>query len=658
MSTKLVIMESPTKSKTVASYLGKDYLVLSSDGHIRDLASKGEYRLGINFDDYTPIYKTPRKKMPKIKELKNAAKKVDHIYLATDHDREGEAIAYHLDMVLEASNKSSRVTFNEITKDAILTAINNDHQLDMNLVNSQKARQMLDRMIGFRLSNLLQKKIGSRSAGRVQSVALKLISIREREINDFLPEEYWIITADYQKFILTLDKYRNEVIKITNAEQATAIKNALSNKYKVISITKQNRKRNSLNPLTTSTMLQAATRLNFSTGKTTFLAQQLYEGIDIKGKLQGFISYPRTDSIRLNPNFIEIAKKLIVDTYGQEYLGQEKSQSNKKNVQDAHEAIRPTDLAMTPKLASQFLSKDQLKLYQLIYNRTLSSLMAPAKLWTTTIWFDNNEYQFRLSGQEIEFKGFLIIDDNSVEKEEVVNLPSLKADQIITTDKLNLQQNFTKPKARYSEARLIKTLEELGIGRPSTYSPILNTIQVRGYVVLENKAFKPTEKGLLTNDKLQEFFYDIINENYTSQVEEELDSIAQGKLVMNEVVKDFWLKFEPRVENAFENMVEAKPVPKFLDEICPRCQEHLLVERVGRYGKFVACSGFPKCTYIKKEVKVVKPCPVCQNGNLVVKSAKGKRKFLGCTNYPDCKHIEKYQESEEKKEIEALESEA
>lgn len=658
MSTKLVIMESPTKSKTVASYLGEDYLVLSSDGHIRDLATKGQYGLGIDFDDYTPIYKTPRKKMPKIKELKNAVKKADHIYLATDHDREGEAIAYHLDTVLETNNKSSRVTFNEITKDAILTAMKNDHQLDLNLVNSQKARQMLDRMIGFRLSNLLQKKIGSRSAGRVQSVALKLISMREREINDFLPEEYWIITADYQKFILTLDKYRNEVIKITNGKQANEIKAALSNEYKVISITKQSRKRNSLNPLTTSTMLQAATRLNFSTGKTTFIAQQLYEGIDIKGKLQGFISYPRTDSIRLNTNFVDLAKQLIIDTYGQEYLGQEKNQANKKNVQDAHEAIRPTDLTMTPKLASQFLSKDQLKLYQLIYNRTLSSLMAPAKLWTTTIWFDNNEYQFRLSGQEIEFKGFLIIDDNSVEKEEVINLPSLKEHQIITTDKLNLQQNFTKPKPRYSEARLIKTLEDLGIGRPSTYSPILNTIQVRGYVVLESKAFKPTEKGLLTNDKLQDFFYDIINENYTSQVEEELDSIAQGKLVMNEVVKDFWLKFEPRVEDAFENMQEAKPVPKFLDEICPRCKEHLLVERVGRYGKFVACSGFPKCTYIKKEIKVVKSCPTCQTGNLVVKSAKGKRKFLGCTNYPDCKHIEKYQESDEKAATKEMASEA
>ncbi|MDQ7982833.1 MAG: type I DNA topoisomerase [Spiroplasma sp.] len=647
MSSKLVIMESPTKSKTVASYLGKDYLVLSSDGHIRDLATKGQFGLGIDFDEYTPIYKTPRAKMPKIKELKSAAKKADHVYLATDHDREGEAIAYHLDTVLETGKKSSRVTFNEITKDAILTAMLQDHQLDLNLVNSQQARQMLDRMIGFRLSNLLQKKIGSRSAGRVQSVALKLIANREREITSFIPEEYWTITADYQKFILTLEKYDNEIIKITNAQQANEIKTALSNKYQVISITKQNRKRNSLNPLTTSTMLQAATKLNFSTAKTTFIAQQLYEGIDINGKLQGFISYPRSDSIRLNASFIEAAQKLILDTYGQEYLGQAKKTTNKKNVQDAHEAIRPTDLAMTPKLASQFLNKDQLKLYQLIYQRTLSSLMAPARLWTTTIWFDNKGYQFKLSGQEIEFKGFLIIDDSSVEKEEVINLPSLKEHQVITTDKLNLQQNFTKPKARYSEARLIKTLEDLGIGRPSTYSPILNTIQVRGYVILENKAFKPTEKGLLTNDKLQEFFYDIINENYTSQVEKELDSIAQGNLVMNEVVKDFWLKFEPRVENAFENMTEAKPIPKFLDEICPKCQEHLLVERVGRYGKFIACSGFPKCNYIKKEVKVIKPCPECQNGNLVIKSAKGKRKFLGCTNYPECKHIEKYQEIEE-----------
>lgn len=649
MGSKLVIMESPTKSKTVASYLGKDYVVLSSDGHIRDLATKGPFGLGIDFDDYTPIYRTPRAKMPKIKELKVAAKKADHIYLATDHDREGEAIAYHLDSVLETSGKSSRVTFNEITKDAILAAMDSDHQLDMNLVHSQQARQMLDRMIGFRLSNLLQKKIGSRSAGRVQSVALKLIAIREREIANFVSEEFWTISAKYQDFILTLEKYQNEAIKIANEQEAQAIKAALSDSYQITSITKQSRKRNSLNPLTTSTMLQAATQLNFTTLKATFIAQQLYEGIEINGKLQGFISYPRTDSIRLNSSFVAAAKELIVKMYGEEYLGTEKSQTNKKNVQDAHEAIRPTDLAITPKIASQFLNKDQLKLYQLIYNRTLSSLMAPAKLLTTTIWFDNNNYQFKLSGQEIEFKGFLIIDDNSIEKEEVLNLPNLKENEIISTNQLNLQQNFTKPKPRYSEARLIKTLEDLGIGRPSTYSPILNTIKVRGYVILENKAFKATEKGLLTNDKLQEFFYDIINENYTSQVETELDSIAQGKLVMNQVVEDFWLKFEPRVENAFENMTEEKIKPKLLDEICPLCHEHQLVERIGRYGKFIGCSGFPKCRYIRKEVKVIKPCPTCKTGNLVIKSAKGNRKFLGCTNYPECKHIEKYEDEENKK---------
>lgn len=649
MSSKLVIMESPTKSKTVASYLGKDYVVLSSDGHIRDLATKGQFGLGINFDDYTPIYRTPRVKMPKIKELKAAAKKADHIYLATDHDREGEAIAYHLDTVLETNGKSSRVTFNEITKDAILAAIAADHELDMNLVHSQQARQMLDRMIGFRLSNLLQKKIGSRSAGRVQSVALKLIAIREREIANFVPEEFWTITSKYQDFILTLEKYRNEAVKIANEAEAKAIEAALSDSYLVASITKQSKKRNSLNPLTTSTMLQAATQLNFSTLKTTFIAQQLYEGIEINGKLQGFISYPRTDSIRLNSNFVATAKELITKTYGAEYLGAEKSQGSKKNVQDAHEAIRPTDLAVTPKDASQFLNKDQLKLYQLIYNRTLSSLMAPAKLWTTTMLFENNGYQFKLSGQEVEFKGFLIIDDSSIEKEEVVKLPNLKEKEIIVTNEVNLQQNFTKPKQRYSEARLIKTLEELGIGRPSTYSPILNTIKERGYVILENKAFKATDKGLLTNDKLQEFFYDIINENYTSQVEAELDSIAQGNLVMNDVVEDFWLKFEPRVENAFENMKEEKIQPKLLDEICPKCHEHRLVERVGRYGKFIGCSGFPKCRYIRKEVTVIKPCPVCKTGNLVVKSGKGRKKFLGCTNYPECKHIEKYEEEENKK---------
>ncbi|WP_338980682.1 type I DNA topoisomerase [Spiroplasma endosymbiont of Lasioglossum malachurum] len=652
MPSKLVIMESPVKSKAVQSYLGNDYLVLSSDGHIRNLAIKGQYGLGIDLETFEPIYKIDRKKMPKVKELKSKLKSITHVYLATDHDREGEAIAYHLDQVLATSNISSRITFNEITKDAILTAFKSPHSIDLPLVRSQEARRMVDRIIGFRLSNLLQKKIGSRSAGRVQSVALKLIATRECEIINFISKEFWTINSTYQKkIILNCEKYKEELLVINNEQEAVAIKNALSDSYQVISVTEQNRKRNSLNPFTTSSLLQAAsTQLNFSTAKTTLIAQQLYEGIDFNGTLTGFISYPRTDSIRLNDKFIENAKTLIVNEYGEQYLGQKKEQTNKKNVQDAHEAIRPTDLTMNNKRAIDFLNKDQLKLYNLIYFRALSSLMAPAQLISTTVLFKNNDYQFRLTGQQIKFKGFLMLDVESLENEELLVLPKFEKNQIIKVESVNLQQHFTKPKPRYTEAKLIKTLEELGIGRPSTYNPIMNTIKERGYVIIENKSFKATEKGLLTNDKLQEFFYDIINETYTSQVETQLDQIAHGNFDMHQVVKDFWVKFEPRIDDAFDKMTEFKIKPVLLDQDCPLCGAPL-VQRTGRYGKFNGCSAFPKCRYIQKQLEKNKPCLVCTDGWMVVKSSKQNRKFLGCTNYPNCKHVEKYQEVTSDKEV-------
>ncbi|WP_353306500.1 type I DNA topoisomerase [Spiroplasma ixodetis] len=645
-------MESPVKSKAVQSYLGNDYLVLSSDGHIRNLAIKSQYGLGIDLETFEPIYKIDHKKMPKVKELKSKLKSITHVYLATDHDREGEAIAYHLDQVLATSNISSRITFNEITKDAILTAFKSPHSIDLPLVRSQEARRMVDRIIGFRLSNLLQKKIGSRSAGRVQSVALKLIATREREITNFISKEFWTINSTYQKkIILNCEKYKEELLVINNEQEAFAIKNALSDSYQVISVTEQNRKRNSLNPFTTSSLLQAAsTQLNFSTAKTTLIAQQLYEGIDVNGTLTGFISYPRTDSIRLNDKFIENAKTLIVNEYGDQYLGQKKEQTNKKNVQDAHEAIRPTDLTMNNKRAIDFLNKDQLKLYNLIYFRALSSLMAPAQSISTTVLFKNNDYQFRLTGQQIKFKGFLTLDVESLENEEILVLPKFEKNQIIKVESVNLQQHFTKPKPRYTEAKLIKTLEELGIGRPSTYNPIMNTIKERGYVIIENKSFKATEKGLLTNDKLQEFFYDIINETYTSQVETQLDKIAHGNFDMHQVVKDFWVKFEPRIDDAFDKMTEFKIKPVLLVQDCPLCGAPL-VQRTGRYGKFNGCSSFPKCRYIQKKLEKIKPCLVCKDGWMVVKSSKQNRKFLGCTNYPNCKHVEKYQEIVSDKEV-------
>ena len=636
---KLVIVESPSKSHTIGKYLGNNYKVVASKGHIRDLATSGKFGLGVDVDNgFTPTYKNVKGKSKLIKELKDDVKNSEYVYLATDPDREGEAISWHLKNTLKIpDDKYSRILFHEITKSAVDEAMKSPGKIDDNLVRSQETRRILDRIIGFRLSKLLQSKVGAKSAGRVQSVALKLIVDREREIEAFKKEEYWIITAKFKDPELEseLFKYKNEDIKINNEKEKDEILNKLDSSFKVESITRKASKRVSKPPFTTSTMQQeASTKIGFSAKKTMSVAQKLYEGIDIDNGPTGLITYMRTDSIRLSDEFVKSTYKYIDDTYGKKYVGFVKKSKKTENVQDAHEAIRPTSIYRTPESIKKYLTPDEYKLYNLIYRRALASLMANACLDQTAIILDNNNYKFKSTGSIVTFDGYLKV--YSFEDKEDKTLPEVKEDSILTTKDISGEQHFTKPPARYSEAKLIKEMEELGIGRPSTYAKIIDTIKERGYVEMVDKRFKPTEIGITTTDKLQEDFSDFINVKYTANMEDELDKIADGKLVWNKVLKDFYDKFEPRVEESFKTMEKVKP--KETGETCPECGSPLVI-RKGRYGEFTACSNYPNCKYIKKEKKeekVIMDCPKCGNGKVIEKKTRRGKIFYGCSNYPKC----------------------
>ena len=638
MQKKLVIVESPSKSKTIEKYLGKDYKVVSSKGHIRDLATTGKYGLGVDLDNgFKPSYIPIKGKSSVIKELKKDVKDSSIVYLASDPDREGEAIAWHLkDALGIKDNNYKRVLFNEITHDKVIEAINNPTVIDDNLVKSQETRRILDRIIGFRLSKLLQSKIGAKSAGRVQSVALKLIVDREREIEAFNPEEYWKIVAIFDEFEAELFKYKNDTIELHNEEEANTVLNALSTDYIVESIEKKEKKRKSKFPFITSTLQQeASTKLGFSARKTMSIAQKLYEGIDLENETVGLITYMRTDSVRLSDDFVRPALKYIEENYGKKYVGYVKKAKKNENVQDAHEAIRPTSVLRDPITVKKFLSNDEFKLYSLIYKRTIASLMADAVVNQTVIIFDNNDYKFKTTGSIMIFDGYLKVYKDYESNENTI-LPEIGDKDVCNTTNVECSQHFTQPPSRYSEARLIKELEELGIGRPSTYATIIDTIKSRDYVVLEDKKFKPTKIGIETTDKLQEFFSDIINTDYTRGMEEDLDSIADGKLVWNSVLQKFYDLFEPRVKNAFSDM--EKNGPEETGEKCPECGNPLVV-RKGRFGEFVACSNYPECKYIKKEkVEIIEicDCPNCSGKIIEKKSRKGKV-FYGCNNYPKCK---------------------
>ena len=636
----LVIVESPSKTKTIAKYLGPKYKVVSSKGHIRDLATTGKYGLGIDVeDDFKPNYTVIKGKSSVIKELKKDASNSDTIYLATDPDREGEAISWHIYDALKLNdNNYKRVVFNEITHDAVINAFKTPRMIDMNLVKSQETRRMLDRIIGFRLSKLMQSKTGGKSAGRVQSVALKLIVDREREINAFVPEEYWTITAKFPDFEADLEKYNNKKIEIKSQVEADEILNKLSKSFNIDGIEKKEKSKKGVLPFTTSSLQQAcANKLNFGASKTMRIAQKLYESVDIGTETVGLITYMRTDSTRLSDTFVSDVKSYITKNYGKEYVGSVKKTKEKQNVQDAHEAIRPTSILRTPESVKEYLSSDEYKVYSIIYYRALASLMCDAKVLATTITLENNGYLFKATGSVLVFDGFLKVYQKYMDNEDVVlpDLSDYKTNVIIAEDILK-EQHFTKPAARYTEASLIKELESLGIGRPSTYAKILETIKDRAYVQVKEKKFYPTEIGFETTDKLQEFFSNIINVKYTANMENDLDLIAEDKEDYLKVLKTFYNDFEPLVKTAFEQM--EKKAPEETGESCPLCGNPLVL-RKSRYGTFTACSNYPTCKYIKpeeKEVKTVCKCPNCGHDIIEKKSKRGKV-FYGCDNYPKCK---------------------
>lgn len=641
MTKNLVIVESPSKSKTIEKYLGKDYKVVSSKGHIRDLATTGKYGLGVDVDnDFKPNYIPVAGKKKLISELKKLVKDSDEVILATDPDREGEAISWHLlDTLGIKDTNYERVLFHEITKDKVLEAIKNPTKIDYNLVRSQETRRILDRIIGFRLSKLMQSKTGGKSAGRVQSVALKLIVDREREISSFNSEEYWTITSKFDEIEADLFNYNHKDIEINTEEETDSILSKLSDEYKIESVERKKKSKKSKPPFITSTLQQeASTKLGFTAKKTMSIAQKLYEGMDIGSETVGLITYMRTDSIRLSDEFIGASYKYIEENYGKDYIGYAKKSKKTENVQDAHEAIRPTSVYRNPEDIKKYLSTDEYKLYKIIYYRALASLMADAKVEATSVILDNNNYQFKINGQILIYDGYLKAYALYEASEDKVLPDEFKNEgSILTTKDVTKKQHFTSPPPRYTEAKLIKELEELGIGRPSTYAKIMDTIKERGYVTIEEKKFVPTEIGIETTDRLQEFFSDLINVKYTAAMETDLDTIALGKLDEIKVLREFYDKFEPEVEKAFGQM--EKKAPKETGEVCPNCGSSLVI-RKGRYGEFTACSNYPECKYIKKEEKQVKEimdCPKC-GGKIIEKKTKRGKIFYGCNNYPKCKY--------------------
>ena len=637
----LVIVESPAKAKTIQKYLGKDFKVVSSVGHIRDLSTSGKYGFGVDIDNnFKPDYKIIKGKAKLVKELKKDIKDADFVYLATDPDREGEAISWHLYDTLGLKEENyDRIVFNEITKKAVLDSFNKARKIDDNLVKSQETRRILDRIIGFRLSKLMQSKTGGKSAGRVQSVALKLIVDREREIEAFIPEEYFEIEAKFNDFDAKLDTYNHKKIEIKKESEAKEILSKLSNAFKIESIDKKEKAKKSKFPFTTSTLEQeASTKLGFTSKKTMMIAQKLYEGINLKDGAEGLISYMRTDSVRLSDEFIKDTYGYIKDNYGSEYVGYVKKSNKTENVQDAHEAIRPTNINNNPEKIKEYLTNDEYKLYSLIYYRALASLMKDAKVEATTVILDNNNYQFKVNGQILIFDGYLKVYSKYEDSEDKV-LPDFSnyKSNVLVANTIEYTSHTTKPPARYTESKLIKEMEELGIGRPSTYAKTIDTIEERGYVKVIDKKFIPTEVGIETTDKLQEFFKDIINVEYTKNMEDDLDKIAEGNMEWNKLLDLFYKEFEPKVEVAFKNM--EKKAPEETGELCPNCGSPLVIKQ-SKYGKFTACSNYPTCKYIKsnkeeKEVKEIISCPKC-DGKILEKKTKRGKIFYGCSNYPKC----------------------
>ncbi|AJY76558.1 type I DNA topoisomerase [Paenibacillus beijingensis] len=651
MADSLVIVESPAKAKTIGKYLGSKFIVKASMGHIRDLPKS---QIGVEVDkDFQPKYITIRGKGTVLKELKDASKKVKKVYLAADPDREGEAIAWHLAHYLELNEKDScRVVFNEITKQAVKDAFKTPRKIDMDLVNAQQARRILDRLVGYKISPLLWKKVKKGlSAGRVQSVAVKLIMDRENEIDAFVPQEYWSITAALSKgasaFEAKFHAMNGEKRELSSQQEVDVVLKALEGQtFTVSEVREKERQRNPAAPFITSSLQQeAARKLGFRASKTMSVAQQLYEGVDLgKEGTAGLITYMRTDSTRISPVAQEEARTFIVEKYGPEFFPEEPRVYVKKNTnaQDAHEAIRPTSVQWEPDKVKEFLSRDQFRLYKLVWERFVASQMASAVLDTMTVDLSAGDVTFRASGSKVKFPGFMKVyvegnDDGTTEEEKF--LPALAAGDETKTVSVEPKQHFTQPPPRYTEARLVRTLEELGIGRPSTYAPTLETIQKRGYVAIEEKKFMPTELGELVIQLMEEFFPEILDAEFTAHMEGDLDHVEEGKEDWVKVLAQFYDSFEKRLEVAEEEMKEVELQDEVSDEICEKCGKPL-VYKMGRFGKFLACSGFPDCRNTKPIVKDIGvTCPKCNEGKIIERRSKKGRIFYGCDQYPGCDYV-------------------
>lgn len=641
---KLVIVESPTKARTISKFLGKDYIVESSFGHVRDLPEK---ELGIDVEhDFNPKYVIIPRAIKRIKELKNKAQKTNNLILATDEDREGEAIAYHLAQSLELTNlKVERIVFHEITKSAIENALKTPRNINMDLVDAQQARRVLDRLVGYKLSPFLWKKIArGLSAGRVQSVTVRLIVERQQEIEKFEPEEYWSIEALLQS--KTKEEFTTKLIKKngktipkfgikTKEDAEKIIKDLEGAEYKITDIQKKEVKKYPLPPFTTSTLQQEASyRLKFSAKQTMVVAQQLYE--------TGLITYHRTDSLNLAEQFLKKAQKLIIQEFGKDYAPNtpQHYKTKTKGAQEAHEAIRPTQPKKTPEDIKKKLDKNQNKLYRLIWQRAIASQMQPAIIDSTAIDIQANKYIFRTTGATIKFDGFLKV--YPIKVSETI-LPPLEKNKILKLIKLISNQHFTKPPAPYTEATLVKTLEEYGIGRPSTYAPILSTIQERNYVKKQNRHLLPTEIGILVNNVLVKNFPEIVDVKFTARMEENLDEIALGKQKWVPIIKDFYLPFDENLQKKYKEVSKKEITEEKTDKTCEKCNKPMII-KIGRFGKFLACSGFPKCKNTlpleKKRELTDKICDKCKAPMEIKTGRYGK--FLGCSNYPECKHVEKY----------------
>ncbi|MDD5945816.1 MAG: type I DNA topoisomerase [Clostridia bacterium] len=640
-------MESPAKASTITKFLGKNYTVMASMGHVRDLPKS---QLGIDIEnDYEPKYITIRGKGELLSALRKEAKNADHIYLATDPDREGEAISWHLMSALGLDEeKTDRITFNEITKDAVEKSIKNARGIDMDLVNAQQARRVLDRLVGYPVSHLLWQKVKGRlSAGRVQSVALKIICDREEEIRTFIPDEYWSISAFVEDaagngFEAKLYGTNEAKAELKNKADADKVLSAVEGKDFVVKEIKRSEKiRKPYPPFTTSTLQQEASKyLNFTAQKTMMLAQQLYEGVEIAGEgTVGLVSYIRTDSVRISDEAYGQVTEYIKNNIGEKYLPEERNiYKTKKNAQDAHEAIRPTYTERTPESLKASLSNDQFKLYRLIWERFVSSQMAPALYETMAVSIEAGGYVFKINTSAIKFKGFLEVYNRVEETENIAKFPKISENCALKLDRIVPEQHFTQPPARYTDASLIKTLEELGIGRPSTYAPILATIITRNYVAKEKKAIFPTELGEIVNDIMKEYFPEIVNIGFTAEMENELDKIEVGSEEWKKPIREFYPMFSDQLDNAMEKLEKVEIKDEETDVVCEKCGRHMVI-KIGRYGKFLACPGYPECNNAKPYYEPAGvQCPKC-GGNILKKKSKKGRMFYGCEHNPDCDFV-------------------